>query len=508
MTTKKIDETYASVCSFARETATLYSIASLLDWDESVLLPPGGAEHRAKQSSLLAGMVHRRWIDERFGEQLNELAESPLADDRHTAAGATIRELKRQRDKKVKLPPELVEELTHTAVMGQQQWVEARKNDDFSAFQPLLEKTLELKRQEADALGWEDCRYDALLDDYEPGEKTANVARVLEGLREALVPIVGAIVDSGRRPDTSLFDGEFSNAEMIEFSRGIAEKFGFDFNRGRLDTSPHPFCAGMGPGDCRITTRSAPRTFSDCLFSVLHETGHGIYEQGLPTEHFGLPPGDAISLGIHESQSRMWENQVGRSRAFWQFALPLASEAFPAFNNVDLDTFYFAVNDVCPSLIRTESDEATYNLHILVRFELEQALLDGDLPAADLREAWNEKYRQYLGIAPPNDADGVLQDVHWSAGLFGYFATYSLGNLYAAQFFAKADQEIGPLTEQFSRGEFDPLRGWLRDRIHSVGQCYTAAELVERVTGEPLAHEALIRHLKTKFSPLYELSEN
>ena len=500
-------EKFEQVCQYARETSTLASVGALLDWDESVLLPPAGGEHRARQSSLLAGLIHRRWVDEQFGQWLDELAASPLASDRHSVEGATICQLKRQRDKKVKLPQSLVEELSHTSVLGQQQWVEARKRNDFASFKALLEKMIGLKRQEADALGWETCRYDALLDDYEPGEKTANVRRVLSGLRDELVPIVAKIVDSGRRPDVSMFEGNFSQASMIEFSRVMAERFGFDFRRGRLDTSPHPFCSSMGPNDCRITTRKTPRTFSDCLYSVLHETGHGIYEQGLPVEHYGLPPGEAISLGIHESQSRMWENQVGRSFAFWQYALPQAKTTFPeALGNAALDAVYFAVNDVCPSLIRTEADEATYNLHILVRFELEQALLDGDLSVDDLPAAWNEKYRQYLGIEPPDDADGVLQDVHWSAGLIGYFPTYSLGNLYAAQFFAQAEQEIGPLNEAFGQGEFGLLRDWLRTKIHCVGQRYTAAELVEQVCGEPLKHDALIGHLKQKFGPLYDVS--
>lgn len=505
--TADLETTFDQLCQHARQTARLGSIGSLLNWDESVLLPPGGGAYRAEQTSLLAGMIHQRWIDPRLGEWLETLSDSPLAADPHSDQGATIRELKRQRDKKIKLPQSLVEQLSRTAVLGQQQWVEARKKNDFDSFRPLLERTIELKREEADALGWQACRYDALLDDYEPGEKTANLRAVLSALRDVLVPIVSQIADCGRRPDRSFLERDFSPSAMIDFSRRVSENFGFDFDRGRLDTSPHPFCSGMGPSDCRITTRKNPRDFSDCLFSVLHETGHGLYEQGLRQEVYGLPPGEAISLGIHESQSRMWENQVGRGRAFWEHYFPLARSAFATqLQGVELDAFYFAVNDVHPSLIRTEADEATYNLHIMIRFELEQALLDGDLPVADLPGSWNEKYEQYLGVTPPNFADGVLQDVHWSAGLLGYFATYSLGNLYAAQFFAQAAAELGPLDEQFRRGEFATLRNWLRKNIHSVGQCRTAGELVQQVTGKPLSHDALIAHLKAKFGPLYGLS--
>jgi len=269
----------------------------------------------------------------------------------------------------------------------------------------------------------------------------------------------------------------------------------------------HPFCSDVGPRDLRLTTRYDEHCLPGALFSTLHEAGHGLYEQGLPHERFGLPTGQATSLGIHESQSRMWENLVGRSRAFWQHFYPAAQATFPdALADVPLDDFYFAINDVRPSLIRTEADEVTYNLHVLVRFELEQALLTDDLRVADLPAAWNEKYRAYLGIAPPNDADGVLQDVHWSSGAFGYFPTYSLGNLYAAQFFEQATRDLGDLGQRFARGEFRPLLDWLRKNIHARGRRYSAAELVRRTTGQPLAHEALIRHLRGKFAPLYGLA--
>ena len=262
----------------------------------------------------------------------------------------------------------------------------------------------------------------------------------------------------------------------------------------------------MGPNDCRITTHYNERWFPAAFFGILHEAGHGIYDQGLRIDQYGLPPGDAVSLGIHESQSRMWENLVGRSRAFWQYHFPLAQQCFPeTLGGVALDDFYFAVNAVHPSLIRIEADEATYNLHILIRFELEQALLDNELSVADLPGAWNEKYRLYLGIEPPDDAMGVLQDVHWSGGALGYFPTYSLGNLYASQFFAQADREIGPLAEQFAQGEFEPLRQWLGEKIHGQGQCYPAADLVRRVTGRPLSSASLVEHLRAKYAPLYGL---
>ena len=329
----------------------------------------------------------------------------------------TIRRLKRLVDKKTKLPRSLVEELARTAVLGQSAWEQARRENNFAHFQPWLAKTFELKRQQAEALGYRQSPYDALLDDYEPEELTANVGRVLADLREQLVAAGrGHSPASGRRPDTSLLSRDYPIDVQESFGKEAAAAIGFDFARGRLDVTAHPFCTTLGPHDCRITTRYDEHFFNAAFFGILHEAGHGIYEQGLPPDRFGLPLGEAVSLGIHESQSRLWENLVGRSRAFWQHFYPAAQKRFPAaLGSAGLDAFYFAVNDVRPSLIRVEADEATYNLHILIRFELEQALLSGDLPVADAPAAWNEKYRQYLGIAADRDADGVLQDVHWSA---------------------------------------------------------------------------------------------
>jgi carboxypeptidase Taq len=305
----------------------------------------------------------------------------------------------------------------------------------------------------------------------------------------------------------SIVERQYPAAAQSEFGQHIAAAFGFDFNRGRLDVTAHPFCTEAGPNDCRITTRYNERHFNEAFFGILHEAGHGLYEQGLPSDQYGLPTGTAISLGIHESQSRMWENLVGRSRAFWEYAYPLAAHAFPAaLGDVPIDAFYFAINDVRPSLIRVEADEVTYNLHILIRFELEQSLINGGLQVTDLPAVWNEKYRQYLGIAPASDADGVLQDIHWSAGLFGYFPTYSLGNLYAAQFFVQADRDCGGFFKQFAVGKFKPLHEWLIDKIHAHGRRYTAGQLVERVTGSPLSHDALVRHLRAKFESLYGLA--
>jgi carboxypeptidase Taq len=343
----------------------MVAIDAALGWDERTQLPPAGGEYRAEQSTLLAGLIHQRWVDPKFGQQLEELAESRLAADLQNDASVVIRRLKRQRDKKIKLPQTLVEELARTAVLGQQAWQEARKNDAFPAFRPLLEKTIELKRQQAEALGYPQCPYDALLDEYEPEALTADLRPVLEGLREELVPLVAKIQASRRRPNTALLHRKFPVEVQDRFGREAAAKIGFDFTRGRLDVTTHPFCTTLGPHDCRITTRYDDTFFNSAFFGILHEAGHGLYEQGLPIENYGLPSGEAISLGIHESQSRLWENLVGRSRAFWTFYYPLAQQQFPAaLGDVALDDFYFAINDVRPSLVRVEADEATYNLHI------------------------------------------------------------------------------------------------------------------------------------------------
>jgi carboxypeptidase Taq len=504
--TNNSQATYDRLCTHARELAILNSTLALLGWDERTKLPKAGGEYRAEQMSFLAGFIHKKLTAPEVGEWLAELIDSPLAADRNSESGADIVNLKRDYDRKTKLPQSLVEELAKLEVLGQQMWVEARKANDFARFRPLLERTIELKRQQAAAIGFDDQPYDALLDEYEPGAKTAEVATALRGLREQLVPLVAAIAASSRRPNLDALKGRYPTDLQEKFGERAAAAIGFDFQAGRLDVTNHPFCAGMGPCDVRLTTRYDEKSLDGSLFSTLHEAGHGIYEQGLPAARYGLPTGEAVSLGIHESQSRMWENLVGRSRAFWEHFYPHAQATFPEpLVAVSLDTFYFAINDVRPSLIRTESDEVTYNLHILIRFELELALINDELKVADLPQAWHAKYREYLGIESPTDSDGVLQDVHWSSGAFGYVPTYSLGNLYAAQFFEKAAKDLGDLNAMFRRGEFLPLREWLRANIHSRGRCYPAAELVRRVTGSPLSHDALMRHLRGKFGPLYDL---
>jgi carboxypeptidase Taq len=422
-------------------------------------------------------------------------------------AAANVRETRRSYTQEVKIPESLVQEETKVAVMAQQAWAQARKDSDYAAFAPWLEKIIPLKLQRAKCLGFKATPYDALLDQFEPDETTANLNRVFESLRGPLIDLISKIKDSPNQTPSNILERSYPVTQQETLSREAAAAVGFDFQSGRLDVSVHPFCSGIGPGDTRMTTRYDEKHFNDAFFGVLHETGHGLYEQGQLAEHFGTPMGSAVSLGIHESQSRMWENLVGRSRSFWTFFLPRARVAFPeALANVSDEQWYRAVNDVRPGFIRVESDETTYNLHILIRFELEQALITGDLSVTDLPGAWNEKMQKYLGITPPNAALGVLQDIHWSGGAIGYFPTYTLGNLYAAQFFEAARKDLGDLDAQFAKGEFAPLLGWLRKNIHQHGKRYSAGQLAKNTTGKELSAEPLLRHLKAKAAEIYQIA--
>jgi carboxypeptidase Taq len=496
------DELYG----LTREITVLSSCGAVLDWDERTYMPPKGSENRANQIALLAGMVHDKLTSPRIGEIIDDLQSNGLDPGGDGEDSANVREIKRAYDKAVKVPKSLVEELSRTVTMAQRAWQEAREKSDFSAFSPWMEKIVKLKRQQAEAVGYDGVPYNAMLDDYEPGASTESIAAVFAGLRDELVVLLEKIRSSGVEPDTSIIVREFPVDRQVTFGTDAARAIGFSFKSGRLDKTIHPFCTGLGPGDIRITTRYDKNHFPQAFFGVLHEAGHGIYEQGLPAEHYGTPCGESVSLGIHESQSRMWENMVGRSKPFWEYFFPHAQRTFPeALKDVSLDQFHFAVNDVRPSFIRVEADEATYNLHILLRFEMESAFFNGDITVTDVPALWSEKFEKYLGIRPESDRVGCLQDVHWSAGLIGYFPTYTLGNLFAAQFFAKAKQDLGDLDSQFAAGDFKPLFEWLRKNIHSHGQRYRADDLVEKVTGKPLSHKPLMDYLNAKYGELYKL---
>jgi carboxypeptidase Taq len=502
--TPTAEQAYPELLRRVREAALLESCADVLGWDERTYMPRQGSAHRAEQMALLARLTHEQRTTPQVGELLDVVEDSALVED--ADVGANVREIRREYDKAVKLPKELVEEMARVTTRAQQVWQEARRDNDFPAFQPWLEKVVGLQRQKAEALGYREVPYDALLDDYEPGALTSEVTALFASLSNDLVPLTDTIKGARTRPRHGVLERDFPVDRQRMFGEAAAAAIGFDFTAGRLDETTHPFCSGTGPGDCRITTRYDPRRFGQAFFGILHEAGHGIYEQGLPREHFGTPLGTYLSLGIHESQSRLWENQVGRGFAFWEHFFPRARQVFhDALHDVTLDAWVFAVNEVRPSFIRVEADEATYNLHIILRFELEQALVAGDLAPADVPGAWDEKFTRMFGLIPPDPAQGCLQDIHWSMGGLGYFPTYTLGNLYAAQFMEQARHDLGDLDTDFRAGEFGRLKGWLNEKIHRHGRRYPAGELCERITGRPLSHEPLLRYLREKYAPLYAI---
>ncbi len=468
-------------------------------------MPKNGVAHRAEQMGLIARICHEQFVDPKIGDLICRVEDSDLIRDPDSETAVNVREIRRDYDKRIRLPKHLVEALAKTTAQATPVWAEARKKSDFRLFLPWLEKVLDLTVQKAEALGYESEPYDTLLDEYEPGAKVAQIEAAFEGLRNELVPLVAAIRDAEKRPDPTIILRPYDVERQIIFGESVAAAMGYDFNTGRMDTTTHPFCTGIGPGDTRILTRYHSNRLNDGLFGIMHEAGHALYEMGLEkARHFGTPLGEAVSLGMHESQSRMWENQVGRSRDFWVYFFPQAQRIFrEALADVGLDDFYGAVNFVEPSHIRVEADEATYNLHIMLRFELERAMIRGDLKPKDVAGAWNERFESYLGIAVDTDAHGCLQDIHWASGLIGYFPTYTLGNLYAAQFFAQATEEIPTLKEEFRRGNFSALLEWLRRNIHCHGRRFRANELCKKVTGRTLSHQPLMDYLKDKYKGIY-----
>jgi carboxypeptidase Taq len=504
--TRTAEQAYDELIRRSREAAVLESVGSVLGWDEPTYMPRQGSRFRGEQMALVARLGHEMRTAPVIGELLAQVESSDLVRDGGADAAANVRELRRAYDRAVKLPAALVEELARVTTQAQQVWRDARKANHFAAFRPSLEQIVRLVREKAQAIGYRATPYDALLDEYEPGATTAEITELFAALRAELVALVAAITASGKRPRRDVLERDYPVDRQRFFGESAAAAIGFDFEAGRLDESAHPFCSGLGPGDCRITTRYNARRFNESFFGTLHEAGHGLYEQGLPAAHHGTPLGTFASLGIHESQSRLWENQVGRGRPFWEHFFPRARQTFPAaLRDVARDDWLFAVNDVQPSFIRVEADEATYNLHILLRFELEQALVSGELAPADVPGSWNEKFEQMLGLVPGSDNQGCLQDIHWSFGGLGYFPTYTLGNLYAAQFMARARHDLPGLDDDFRRGDFGRLKGWLNEKVHAEGMRYRAGDLCRRVTGEPLRHRPLVEYLRGKYAPLYGL---
>lgn len=493
---------YDELRSHVYKAQLLGATAALLSWDQETFMPKGAGELRAEQLALLAELQHERATSPQLGEWLQTAAADPrtVADpDR----AANLRGCQRDYDRATKLPASLVKELAEVESRAQQAWAEARGKDDFRRFRPWLERMVGLQQQKADCLKRPgQSRWDALADLYEPGMNAADLGRLFAPLRQSLVALRQDLA-TGEEPDDAFNRQRVPRAQQEAFVRAVVAAMGFDPQFGRIDTSAHPFCTKVGH-DVRLTTRFRDDDVLDALGSTMHEGGHGLYEQGLPREQFGMPLGEAVSLGIHESQSRLWENHVGRSAAFWRWCWPLCEQHLgAATRGFTAEQVFRTNNRVVPNLIRVEADEATYDLHIMVRFELEQALLHGELAVAELPHHWHRLYRDYLGIGVPDDRQGCLQDVHWSCGLFGYFPTYTLGNLYAAQFAAAADRALGGLPALLERGQFATLREWLRRQIHQHGRRYEPADLCQRVTGEPLSSGPFLRHLEQKLRAVY-----
>ena len=477
--------------------------ANLLEWDQETYMPSGAAEARAHQVATLRQLAHEQFTSDEVGKLLNAAEDQINGADPLDNDAALVRVSRREYEKARKVPPKLVADLARAVSRAKLAWVKSREEDSFPTFAPHLEKLIDLNIQKAEALGHESQVYDALLDQYEPGMTTEEVSGVFTDLRKRLVPLVQSFQEAPQ-PDDSCLHQHFDQQKQWNFGLEVIRDFGYDFDRGRQDISAHPFTTSFSITDVRLTTRVNENFFPTALFGTLHEAGHGLYEQGVDLDLDRTLLAEGTSLGMHESQSRLWENQVGRSRPFWNRYYPRLQQVFPdQLGDIPLDNFYRAINKVSPSLIRVEADEVTYNLHIMLRFELEIALIGGQLSLADLPAAWNDKMDEYLGIRPQNDAEGVLQDIHWSLGIFGYFPTYALGNLMSAQLFDQAAIDLEDLEAQIEAGKFGNLLNWLRTKIHQYGKKLDAGDILYRATGSQLSSQSWLTYIEKKYGDLY-----
>jgi len=484
----------------------LQGAAALLYWDQATYMPPEGAEARGRQIATLERLAHEKFTDAAVGKLLDQLHPHEQGLDYDHPEAALIRVTRRQYEREVKVPPAFTAELSKHLTASYEAWVKARPANDFSIAQPYLEKTLELSRRLADYFPGYEHIADPLIDYEDEGMKASTLRKLFEKLREQLVPIVEAITSQPPADDACLRQ-HYPEAKQLAVGQDLIRQMGYEFSRGRQDKTPHPFMTKFSLGDVRITTRVEEKYLGEALYGAMHEAGHALYEQGIDRDFEGTPLADGCSAGAHEAQSRLWENRVGRSREFCRFFFPRLQEAFPdQLSSVSLDTFYRAINKVERSLIRTAADEVTYNLHVLIRFELELKLLEDSLSIADLPEAWREMYRVDLGVAPEDDRDGVLQDMHWyCATIGGKFQGYTLGNIMGAQFYQSALEAHPDIPDTISQGRFDTLLGWLQENIYRYGNMFTPDELIQQVTGGPLSIEPYIGYITGKFGELYSL---
>jgi carboxypeptidase Taq len=501
-----VEEKLRELKELLLEVYDLECIIMLLNWDQSTYMPPGGAEVRARQMALMEQLAHEKMVQPRMGRLLEALVPYGESLPYDSDEAGLIRAAQRKFEKANRVPSAFMGELTSHQAKTYQVWKEARSANDFGKVAPLLEKTLEMSRQLADYFPGYEHIADPLIDLEDKGMKASTIRSLFGELREQLVPLVKAVMEQDPAEDQVLKQ-HFPEEKQWQFGLDVIRQLGYDFERGRLDKTHHPFMTKFSLGDVRITTRVNENELGEALFSTIHEAGHAMYEQGINPEYEGTPLAQGASSGIHESQSRLWENLVGRSWEFWEYFYPKLQAVFPdQLHSVSLDSFYRAINKVEPSLIRTDADELTYNLHVMIRFDLELALLEGKLAVKDLPEAWRERYRTDLGIAPPDDRDGVLQDVHWYvATIGGVFQGYTLGNIWSAQFYDAARKAHPEIPVEMRRGNFSTLHHWLKENVYRHGSKYTPEELVQKATGEPLTIEPYVRYLKTKFGQLYTL---
>ncbi len=489
---------------FMTKVTDLYRFEAIqghLGWDQETIMPPKGAKARGEILAWLAAQRHSRLIDQSMGSIISELENSEHDD----YFAANLKEMRRKYDEAVKLPTEFVSEFTKARSEALIAWQKARSESDFSQFAPHLQKLIDLTHKKIGYLGCEHTPYDVLLDEYEVGMTVEDYDPLFSGLKSRLVPLLAKIMDSDveipRLPDEMTFPADGQE----KFCSKVSKAMGFDFEAGRMDRSTHPFCAGLWPDDTRFTTRFDEKDPFSCLYAVMHESGHGVYEQGLPRQYSFSPVGTAVSLGVHESQSRFWENQIGRTAAFWNVAMPWFKEEFPDCPDWSSETLDLVANEVKPDFIRVEADEITYNLHIMIRYEIEKMIFNGGLKVEDIPSTWNQMMKEWFGIEVPNDSLGCLQDIHWSMGAFGYFPTYTLGNLYAAQLLQTMSKELGDIDEIIKSGEWSGMLDWLRDKIHQKGSVMTPAELIESATGSPPSPEPFLNYVEEKYSKLYNL---
>jgi len=500
-----MSEKYEKLKALLAEVADLGSAQAVLSWDQQVNMPPGGAEGRGNALATLGKITHIKSTSEEIGRLIEDLKKEFEGVDPESDEARLIRVASHDYDQLTKITPEWVAEFSIVTTRAHEAWVEARSKSDFPIFRPHLEKIVELGKQFVAFFPPSDHPYDILLDQFEPGMKTADVKAIFEALRPQQIELLRAIADAPQ-VDDSFLHLNYPEKQQWDFGVEVITKFGYDWKRGRQDKSPHPFTTGFGLNDVRITTRVLENFLNTALFGTMHEAGHALYGLGVNKEYERTPLAGGASLAVHESQSRMWENLVGRSMPFWEHFYPSLQQTFPSqLGNVNLQTFYKGINKVNPSLIRVESDEATYNMHIMLRLEIEIGIIEGSIEIKDLPEIWNTKMKEYLSVVPPNDAQGVLQDIHWSGGMMGYFSTYALGNLISAQLWEKINSEIPDLADQIRSGKFDVLLDWLRENIHIHGRKYEPQELVQKVTGSNIDSSPYIRYLTQKYNNIYGL---